>query len=380
MKIFLLLIFCYLWFLNAACRAIVPSLLPLIEDEFHLSHALAGSLAGSLSAGYTLTLILAGFISLRIGYKWAIVAGMAIVSTMLFLSKFATGYLPLVVLMLFVGVGGGVYKPNGVSLITMTIARKNWGKAIAAHDTAGSVSIFLIPILAAVGLRIFGWRDLLLLLGVASLMGLMVFTLFAPNPRSEQGEERSSFFSILSRRDFQVIAVLWIFATCCSMGLYSVIPLFLVKERGIPLDLANTLFGMSRVGGILITLLAGVLADRYGVKRMILLGSLSTGLSTMGLALSKSFPVLVTMLFLQATISNLIFPVVLLVISKFTTAKERSLYIGLVMAGGALVGICVMPIVLGAVADVWNFRTGIFILGLLTAFSCFALKYLRSPL
>jgi len=56
MKIFLLLILCYLWFLNAACRAIVPSLLPLIEDEFHLSHALAGSLAGSLAAGYTLTL------------------------------------------------------------------------------------------------------------------------------------------------------------------------------------------------------------------------------------------------------------------------------------------------------------------------------------
>jgi NNP family nitrate/nitrite transporter-like MFS transporter len=216
MKIFLLLIFCYLWFLNAACRAIVPSLLPLIEDEFHLSHALAGSLAGSLSAGYTLA-DLTGFISLRIGYKGAIVLGMAIVSATLFLSKFATGYLPLVVLMLFVGVGAGVYKPNGVSLITMTIARKNWGKAIAAHDTAGTLSIFLIPILAAVGLRFFGWRDLLLLLGVASLMGLMVFTFFAPNPRSEPGEEEQ-LLQHPFRRDFQVIAVLWIFATCCSMG------------------------------------------------------------------------------------------------------------------------------------------------------------------
>ena len=89
MKIILLLILCYLWFLNAACRAILPSLLPLIEDEFHLTHALAGSLISSLSAGYTLMLILAGFVSLRVGYKWAIMAGVAIVSAMLFLLKFA---------------------------------------------------------------------------------------------------------------------------------------------------------------------------------------------------------------------------------------------------------------------------------------------------
>jgi hypothetical protein len=52
--------------------------------------------------------------------------------------------------------------------------------------------------------------------------------------------------------------------------------------------------------------------------------TLSTGLND-GIALSKSFPVLVTMLFLQATISNLIFPVVLLVISSLQRRNEASI-------------------------------------------------------
>jgi hypothetical protein len=42
-----------------------------------------------------------------------------------------------------------------------------------------------------------------------------------------------------------------------------------------------------------------------------------------------------------------------------------------------IVGLGLTPFILGAVADVWNFRVGIFSLGALTTFSCISLKGIK---
>lgn len=75
------------------------------------------------------------------------------------------------------------------------------------------------------------------------------------------------------------MAVLWVFASSDSLGLYNVIPLFLVKEKGMDLEMANAIFGFSRIGGFFVTLLAGFFADRFGAKRLLLLLLLTTGVN-----------------------------------------------------------------------------------------------------
>ncbi len=375
----ILLLFCSLWFLNAAVRSIVAPLLPLMEDEFHLNHALAAGLSSFLSGGYTVMLLLSGWVAQRIGHKRAIAVGLALASGGLLACNLANGYLSLAILLLCMGLGTGVYKPNAISLITTAIPSRHWGRAIAAHDSASAFSLTILPVIAAAGLGVFAWRHLLSLLGVLCVIGFLAFSLYAPSPRSMEAGERAGFGAILRRKDFRVIVLLWIFATCCSMGLYSVIPLFLVKERGIPLELASTVFGLSRAGGIFVTLLAGFFADRFGTKRTLVFASLATGLSTIGLSLSRPFPLLVAMLFLEATISNLFFPVILLAISRLTTLEDRSLFIGAGMGTAGITGFCAMPIAMGAVADAWSFQLGIFLLGLLTTLSCLLFTYLEVP-
>lgn len=373
MKIFLLLLFWSLWFLNFSTRIVISPLLPIIEDELAISHAMAGSIFSFLSAGYAITLLLSGFLSPRIGYKRSIVLGFTILMTAVFCLKYATTYPSFAIVTLFVGLGAGIYLPSVMPLLTAIFARDNWGKAIGFHETAASFSILSVPLLTTVALHFFHWRALFFILSMACLVVVISFCIFSPDPRP-QTEKRARLSRILSRKDFWIMAILWIFAASNSLGLYNLIPLFLVKEKGMSLEMANTIFGISRAGGFFIVILAGFLVDRYGAKKILFLILLTTGLTTVGLALAQTLPRLVAMLILQATVCAGFFPVAFVAISKITSFNERSIFTGTTIAIGVIVGLGLTPFVLGAVADVWNFQYGFFVLGVVTALSCILLR------
>ncbi|MBM3301779.1 MAG: MFS transporter [Deltaproteobacteria bacterium] len=173
------------------------------------------------------------------------------------------------------------------------------------------------------------------------------------------------------------MAILWGFAGASSLGLYNIIPLFLVTERGLGLETANRVFGLSRLGGLILTFMAGYLADRYGARRVLLLALLVTGAATIALALVKPFPLLVAALVAQATFCPVFFPVGLVAISKLTDFDERSLFTGITVAFGVIFGNGFTPFLLGVAADVWSFQVGILALGLLTSMSTVLLSQVR---
>lgn len=375
-KIFTLILFWSLWFLNFSTRTILSPLLPVIEDEFTISHALAGSLFFYLSLGYATTLLLAGVISVRIGHKRTIALGFAVLILTLYSLKYASSYYHMAAASLFLGMGCGLYIPSAIPMLTSIYSRRNWGKAIALHSTGASFSILVIPLMTALGLRYLEWKDLFIIFSATCLIVTLFYYLYIPN-MPHQNDEKVRFFSILARRDFWIIAVLWTFATAANLGVYNVVPLFLVKERGILMETANTIFGFSRVGGFLVSIAAGILADRYGVKKVLTVAFLSTGVSTMGLATATGFYPLVVMLFIQATVCTAFFPAGLVAISMLSGFNERSLYTGASIAAGIVGGLGLTPLFLGAVADIWSFQIGIFFLGVLTTLSCILVRGIK---
>jgi MFS family permease len=376
MKFLLLLLFWSLWYVNFSSRTVISPLLPLIEDELAISHALAGSIFSFLSIGYSITLALTGLLSSRIGYKRSIALGFAILTAALFCLRYTTTFSSLATVAVFIGLGTGLYLPNAIPLLTTIIRGENWGKTFSFHETAASFSVLSIPLFTALALPFFYWRTLFFFLSAACVIVGIFFWTFSPDPRPQE-EKRVRFSQVLRRRDFWIIAILLITAASSSLGLYNIMPLFLVKEKGIELEMANTVFGFSRIGGFFVTLMAGFLVDWYGVKRILLFSLLATGLSTIGVAVSQTFPLLVTMLIAQATFSPGFFPAVLVAISRLTTLHERGIFTGATMATGAVVGLGFTPAILGAVADAWSFQIGILVLGVLTTLSCILLRGIR---
>jgi MFS family permease len=377
MKLLPLFIFWSLWFLNFSTRSAFSPILPLVEDSLSLSHGEAGGLFTSYSIGYSVTLFVTGRFGSVWGYKRTVVFGFMCIGLVFIALQWAESYSTFHILFLLLGVASGTYLPSILPILTETYDYRHWGKVIGLHESAASFSIFAIPVLVAFGLHFFSWRRLLLVLGIASLLLPIYFWKVSVEPKKEASRQESHTIDLFKKRPVWIMGLLWIFATASCLGIYSILPLYLIKERGIDLYLANTLFGISRVGGIFVSISMGFLTDRYGYQTMLKWSLLMTGLTTISLSLSSTLPLILITLILQATLSLAFFPVGLAAISKLTSLSERSMAIGVIISIGVIFGMGGTPLLLGVIADHLNFHVGILWLGILTSLSSLTVRFLE---
>lgn len=377
MKLLPLFIFWSLWFLNFSTRSAFSPILPLVEDSLSLSHGEAGGLFTSYSIGYSVTLFVTGRFGSVWGYKRTVVFGFMCIGLVFIALQWAESYSTFHILFLLLGVASGTYLPSILPILTETYDYRHWGKVIGLHESAASFSIFAIPVLVAFGLHFLSWRRLLLVLGIASLLLPIYFWKVSVEPKKEASRQESHTIDLFKKRPVWIMGFLWIFATASCLGIYSILPLYLIKERGIDLYLANTLFGISRVGGIFVSISMGFLTDRYGYQTMLKWSLLMTGLTTISLSLSSTLPLILITLILQATLSLAFFPVGLAAISKLTSLSERSMAIGVIISIGVIFGMGGTPLLLGVIADHLNFHVGILWLGILTSLSSLTVRFLE---
>jgi NNP family nitrate/nitrite transporter-like MFS transporter len=376
MKILLLVIFWSLWFLNFSVRMSFSPLLPIIEEELAITHAVAGSLFSFMAVGSTISVFMSGWVSKHIGYKRSIIFSFIALALVSLCLKYAHTYYFFAGCALLIGLTAGIYLPCVVPLITSIVSRVNWGKAIAFHDTAASFSFFAVPILVALTISVYHWHSFFVMLSGACVLCIVLFWIFAPDPRPQE-EKKSSYSTVLRRPDFWVITIIWIMAAMATAGIYTIIPLFLVTEKGMQVETANTIFGVSRIGGVFATILVGFLVDRFAIKKILFTILFITGLATVGMALAHVLWLLVGMLVIQATVSMVFFPAAITAISSITLPEERTTFIGAILAVSSLFSFGIFPVGLGAVADKWNFQIGILAMGILIILSCALIRRLK---
>jgi NNP family nitrate/nitrite transporter-like MFS transporter len=376
MKVLPLSIFWGLWFLNFSVRSGFSPVLPLIEDSLNLSHGQAGGLFTSLAVGYSFSMLISGHLTPVWGCKRTIVCGFVGTGIVLILLQRAEDYLTFHVIFFLVGFCAGTYNPAIIPIITETYEPRHWGKVIGIHDSGASLAVFAMPLLIAFGVRFLPWRHLLLILGVAGLLLLVSFWRVAVEPRQDRVRHKVRYVDLLRRRSLWVMGCLWVFVGASCNGIYSILPLYLIKERGIPFDHANTLISLSRAGGVFVSIAAGFLTDRYGVRKMLVLSLLSTGLSTISLALASTQVPLFVALILQGTFSIVFFPAGLAAVSMLTLLPERSMAIAFILFFGVTFGNGLAPLLLGLTADQFSFAVGILALGVSTTLTTLLVKFL----
>ncbi len=133
--------FWFLWFLSFTTRAVFSPILPLVEDEFAVSHATATSLFAFISMGYCLSLFLSGIFAGRVGYKKSICFSMLLSSIVFGIIPFVETFSMLRLLTFAIGLAAGIYIPSSLPLLTEYYHENIWGKTIAIHDSAASSSV-----------------------------------------------------------------------------------------------------------------------------------------------------------------------------------------------------------------------------------------------
>src|SRR5512136_1223856 len=97
----------FLWFINLGARAMFSPILPLIEDEFTVTHARASSIFTLQSVGYAIALLFSGIYSGRLGHKKCIALSLAVSAGLLFLIPFMKSFSTLAIFSFILGLSIG---------------------------------------------------------------------------------------------------------------------------------------------------------------------------------------------------------------------------------------------------------------------------------
>jgi NNP family nitrate/nitrite transporter-like MFS transporter len=273
----------------------------------------------------------------------------------------------------------GVYLPAVIPLITSCYGEKIWGKSIAIHDSTASIAVFGVPIIALFLVQFLDWRGIFTVLGVVFLLAALVFY-FLFDELKVGKLNKAELGSFIRRKSLWVMSFLWIFAASTTMGVYFIVPLYLTKELSLEIGYANTIFGISRLGGFFVAISSGFVVSRFSLQKIMAFILIISGGFTVLVAVS-GLKLIGIALFLQASVIYGFFPAGFVAISRIFDLSLRGIATGFILGCAAIIGWGVTPFLLGLSGDYLSFKFGILMLGVATILSSglvFLVREIRS--
>ena len=366
-----------IFFFNSVSRVILSPLMPTIEEDLKVGHGEAGSLFLLITLGYCPALFASGFISSRLNHRRTIVLSSVALGVVLIAIGFNHYLWGIRFGLIALGMMAGLYLPSGIATITHMVGSKDWGKAVAIHELAPSLSFVAAPLLAEALLRRCPWWGILVLLGIATILAGVFFGFLgrggvflgeAPNTKTLR--------SILAQPSYWIIIILFTLSIGASMGIYSMLPLYLVSERGMEHTWANTLIGLSRVLSVGMPLLAGWMTDRLGITQTLKAIFLTNGLMTIMLGILPGEWIVLTV-FLQPMIATCFFAPGFAAISRMSSSSLKNVAVSLTVPLSFFLGGGAIPAGLGVIGEAGSFSLGFILLGVLLLSGFVGVRYLK---
>lgn len=352
-----------IFFLNFIARIIFSPLLPGIEEDLALAHTEAASLFLFVGMGYSISVLGSSFVSSRLQHRKTIVLTATAVGVSLIAITLCKNIWSIRFGLLAVGLGAGLYLPSGIATITEMVTARHWGKAIATHELAPNCGFFLAPLLAEGLMMWFSWRGVLLVLGCCSILMGILFSFFGKGGEF-RGEALNfqSLKNLFKDKSFWIMLILFTLGICATLGIYTMLPLFLVVEHGLEKSWANTLVAFSRLPGTTMVFVSGWISDQVG-PRLTMSGLLLLAGAVTILLGATTGSWLVAMVFLQPLGAVCFFPPAFAALSAIGTGSSRNLAVSMTLPFSFLVGGGFMPMGIGMMGDMGMFSLGVSLAG-----------------
>lgn len=352
-----------LFFLTFISRFIFAPLMPTIGQDLTLSPSQAGSIFLVGSFGVLIASFLSGFVSSKINHRGSLILSLILTGLALLACAFSSSLQWLQVCFFFIGIAAGINLPSNIATITAIVNPQDWGKALSVQQLGPPLSLVLGPLLAVAFLAWFSWRIALMSLGVLCILVALAYLRFgkcgdfpgdAPKP--------ALLRELLSTRPFWVMVVLFAFAMGGQVGVYTMLPLFLVTDHGMDPDSANTLVGLAQISGLFMTFVAGWITDKIGEKKAMAIFLIAAGIATVLLG-SLSGAGLKVIIFLQPAVGVCFFPAAFSALSRIVQPNMRSLAAAFAPPTAFLLGGGLFPMALGYMGQTYSFGLGISLAG-----------------
>lgn len=360
--LFSLLFLSGIFFLNFFSRIFFAPLLPELEQNLGLSHGQAGLFFFIISCGYFLALSGSSVVSARIGHKRSIVLSMIGSGFSLGLLTLVTALPFLKLSFFFLGLSAGIYLPSAITTISTLFQPHQWGRAFGVHELAPNLAFLLAPLYIAVLLPLMSWQQTVQLLTFFVFLAAGLYELFGCSIQEKPyPPDLRLCLCLIGRREFWLMILIFSMGIIGTLGIYSILPTFLVSEHGYSEQTANLLVGTSRLPTLATALAGGFLADRFGNRQTISLVLLCTGGAT--ILLGQAQELLKLYIWLQPVIAVCFFPAAFALLSRIGPVETRSVTISFTVPLAFVLGGGVTPAFITRMADNGKFATAIILTG-----------------
>ena len=339
-------------------------LLPLLAQAFGLNLTQVGTIRTAHRVAMAAFQLPAGLIAERFGERNLLALGTLLSGLAFIALGFASGYAMILVALFFAGMGSAVQHPLSSTIISHAYPGEGRRTALGTYNFAGDVGKFVFG--GVVSLCVFAgisWQVPVVAFGAAGVAGAVVIFLWVANTHATSHDDpkpKIRGWGIRNKPAFAALCVVDMVDSMTRTGFLTFIA-FLLIAKGVPKAWALLAVPLVLVGGMAGKYFCGVLAERVGVIRTIVITEAATGagiLATLvlpGMATFFLLPLLGVVL--QGTSS-----VVYGTVGDLVESDKLPRAFGMVYTVGAVCGI-VAPIIYGLLGDAIGIEKTIAIAG-----------------
>jgi MFS family permease len=261
-------------------------LLPLLAQTFGLTLAQVGLIRSAHRAAMAAFQIPAGLFAERFGERNLLALGTLIAAVAFIALGNATGFLMILIALFFAGVGSAVQHPLASTIISHAYPDAGRRAALGTYNFFGDVGKFAFG--GAVSLCLLagiGWEVPVMAFGAIGIATAIAIFVFVANSQSHATARvdaaatpaKVKGWGIRNRQGFTALCLIELLDSSTRTGFMTFVA-FLLIAKGIPEGWAALAVPLILVGGMAGKLACGLIAERLGIVRMIVITEVATGL------------------------------------------------------------------------------------------------------
>ena len=348
-------------------------LLPLFAQTFGLSLAQVGMIRAAHRTAMASFQLPAGLLAERIGERNLLAAGTAIAGLAFIALGFASGFWMLLVALFFAGVGSAVQHPLCSTIISHAYPESGRRAALGTYNLFGDVGKFAFGGILSLCLMLsLPWQGPVIAYGIGAVVISGFIFAWIVNSRSvhdhtpQAGSHSATAttsrgWGIRHRKGFAALCAIEILDSSTRVGFLTLVA-FLMMHKGLPEGWATLSVPLILVGGMAGKYFCGLLAERVGIIRTIIITEVFTGAGIFLIAWLPSWGAFLLLpllgVVLQGTSS-----VLYATIGDLVHADRLPRAFGLFYTLGSICGIAA-PLGYGLAGDLVGVQTAVLMMGL----------------
>jgi MFS transporter, FSR family, fosmidomycin resistance protein len=329
--------------------------LPLWASEFGLSFSQVGLIRTAYTGGMSAFQIPAGFLAERFGERRVLALGTAVTALGFIAAGWAGGFVSLLGLLLCAGLGSGVQHPLSSSIVSRAYEDGRRRTALGTYNFSGDLG--KAGVAAAIGVLagLVGWRAAGATYGVLGVaVALAIVPLLsrlgagAVERREVDEHASASGWGIRDGRGFSALCAIGMIDNATRTGFLTFMP-FILMAKGLGVGGVGLAFALVFAGGATGKFVCGVVADRVGVIRTVVITEAATTvfiLTVVGAPLPIALAVLIPLGIALNGTSSVLYGTVADLVSSERRSRAYGLYYTVSVGASALA-----PTVWGLVGD-----------------------------